>query len=72
MDMTIHKGVRWNTPNAYLRPVLRRKSLRVQTSTMITKIIFERNCAVGFEYHLGSQLKRVMARKEVFFIFWSD
>ena len=65
MDMTIHKGVRWNTANAYLRPVLKRKNLRAETSTMITKIIFERNCAVGVEYHLGSQSKRTRARKGV-------
>ena len=54
MDMTIHKGVRWNTANAYLRPALRRKNLRAQTRTMITKIMFQRNRAVGVEYHLGS------------------
>lgn len=65
MDMTIHKGVRWNTANAYLKLALKRKNLRAQTRTMITKIIFARNCAVGVEYHLGSQLKRARARKGV-------
>ena len=29
MDMTIHKGVRWNTANAYLRPALLRSAMGI-------------------------------------------
>ena len=65
MDMTIHKGVRWNTANAYLRPALKRKNLRTDTRAMITRIVFEKNRAVGVEYHFGSHIKRAMARKGV-------
>ena len=65
MDMTIHKGVRWNTANAYLRPALKRQNLRTDTKAMITRIVFENNRAVGVEYHYQSQLKRVRARKGV-------
>ncbi|KAJ7389631.1 hypothetical protein OS493_029970 [Desmophyllum pertusum] len=65
MDMTIHKGVRWNTANAYLRPALKRKNLRTDTRAMITRIVFEKNRAVGVEYHCQSQVKRAMARKGV-------
>ena len=65
MDVTIHKGVRWSTANAYLRPALKRKNLRAETRAMTTKIVFERNRAVGVEYHLGNQIKRARARKGV-------
>ncbi|XP_022781987.1 choline dehydrogenase, mitochondrial-like [Stylophora pistillata] len=65
MDKTIHKGVRWNTANAYLRPALKRKNLQTQTRALILKILFESNRAVGVEYQLGNQIKRVGARKEV-------
>ena len=65
MDMTIHKGVRWNTANAYLRPALKRPNLRADTKAMITRIVFENNRAVGVEYHYQNQLKRVRARKGV-------
>ena len=65
MDMTIHKGLRWNTANAYLRPALKRQNLRTDTKAMITRIVFENNRAVGVEYHYQSQLKRVRARKGV-------
>ena len=64
-DMTVHKGVRWSVANAYLRPALKRRNLRTETGAMITKIVFEDNRAVGVEFHLGSQLKRVRARKGV-------
>lgn len=65
MDMTIHKGVRWNTANAYLRPALKRKNLRADTRTMITRVVFEKNRAAGVEYFVGKQVKRAMARKGV-------
>ena len=65
MDMTIHKGFRWSAANAYLRPALKRKNLRTDIDAMITRIIFENNRAVGVEYHLGRQVKRVRARKGV-------
>ena len=64
-DMTIHKGVRWNTANAYLRPALRRKNLQADTRTMITRVVFEKNRAVGVEYFVGKRVRRAMARKGV-------
>ena len=41
------------------------KNLRTDIDAMITRIIFENNRAVGVEYHLGRQVKRVRARKGV-------
>lgn len=65
MDMTIHKGLRWNTANAYLRPALKRRNLRTDTKAMITRIVLENNRAVGVEYNFQNQFKRVRARKGV-------
>ena len=65
MDMTIHKGFRWNTANAYLRPALRRKNLRTETRTLITRLVFEKNRASGVVYHQGSHVKCAQARKGV-------
>ena len=64
-DLTIHKGLRWSTANAYLRPALKRKNLRTDTKALITKVLFENDRAVGVEYHCGRQVKRVRARKGV-------
>lgn len=65
MDMTIHKGIRWNTANAYLRPALKRRNLRTDTKAMIFRIVFENNKAIGVEYTCQNQFKRVRARKGV-------
>ena len=65
MDKTIHKGVRWNTANAYLRPALKRKNLQTQTRALILRILFENNRTVGVEYQLGNEIKRAGARKGV-------
>ena len=65
MDMTVHKGKRWNTANAYLRPALHRKNLKAETKAMITRILFENNRAVGVEYHQDNMIRRVRATKEV-------
>lgn len=65
MDMTIHKGTRWNTANAYLRPALKRRNLRTDTKAMILRIVFENNKAIGVEYNCQNQFKRVRARKGV-------
>ena len=65
MDKTIHKGVRWNTANAYLRPALKRKNLQAQTRALTLRILFENNRAVGVEYQLGKEIKRAGARKGV-------
>ncbi|EDO38958.1 predicted protein, partial [Nematostella vectensis] len=56
MAMTIHKGIRWNTANAYLRPAIQRTNLHADTRALITRVLFEGNKAVGVEYHADNQV----------------
>ncbi|KAM7412270.1 hypothetical protein PAMA_021970 [Pampus argenteus] len=65
MDMTIHKGKRWSTASAYLRPVLSRPNLKTEVHCLTTKILFDGSRAVGVEYTQKGQKKRVFADKEV-------
>ncbi|XP_060127423.1 choline dehydrogenase, mitochondrial isoform X2 [Zootoca vivipara] len=65
MDMTIHKGQRWSTASAYLRPALPRPNLSVEDSTLVTKILFEGTKAIGIEYVKNGEKKKVFASKEV-------
>ncbi|MFC2250763.1 choline dehydrogenase [Labrys portucalensis] len=65
MDMTVHKGRRWSTANAYLKPAMKRANLSVETHALASRILFDGRKAVGVEYWQGSVLKRVMARREV-------
>ncbi|XP_028419099.1 choline dehydrogenase, mitochondrial-like [Dendronephthya gigantea] len=66
MDMTIHKGKRWSTANAYLKPVLGRTNLVVLTETFTRKLCIENNKVVGVDYHnAGKKIGHVRATKEV-------
>jgi choline dehydrogenase len=39
MHMTVSRGVRWSTANAFLKPVLQRPNLTVITGALITRIV---------------------------------
>ena len=41
MDMTVHKGRRWSTAMAYLRPALKRPNLFLRTNALTQRILFE-------------------------------
>ena len=41
MDRTTHRGRRWSTARAYLRPARGRPNLAVRTRTLATRVRFE-------------------------------
>ena len=70
MDMTVHKGRRWSTAMAYLRPALARPNLSLRTGVLVTRVLFEGGAdaprAVGVELAEGSSgLSTLRARREV-------
>ncbi|WP_108124765.1 choline dehydrogenase [Saccharospirillum mangrovi] len=65
MDMTIKQGKRWNTAQAYLRPVLSRPNLSAETGAMVQRILFDGTTAVGVEYIQNGKTIRVKANKEI-------
>jgi len=65
MQMTTHRGKRWSTANAYLRPVLKRQNLEVRIKTLTRKIIVENGCAVGVETTRGGRAETIRASREV-------
>jgi len=68
MDMTVHKGRRWSTAMAYLRPAWKRKNLTVQIRSLVTRVVFdghESRRAVGIEVFHRGQLQQLRADKEV-------
>jgi choline dehydrogenase len=62
---TTRKGRRASTAVAYLRPVLRRRNLRVETSAFGQRVLFDGRRAVGVEYRQDGVLRKARARKEV-------
>jgi choline dehydrogenase len=65
MHMTVKKGVRWSTANAYLRPAMQRDNLTVKTGIQVTKVLLEGKRAVGVELVEGKAKSQVLVNKEV-------
>lgn len=65
MDMTVRNGVRASTANAYLKPALKRPNLSLQMHALTTRVLFDGRRAVGVEYRIGGETRRVRARREV-------
>nr|WP_315426729.1 choline dehydrogenase [uncultured Albidiferax sp.] len=69
MDMTVHKGRRWSTAMAYLRPALKRPNLQVRTRALVARVAFEPESspprAIGVEVVNGHRTDLVRAQREV-------
>jgi choline dehydrogenase len=64
-QLTIKDGERWSAAAAYLRPVLGRPNLTVETGAHTTRVTFEGKRATGVEYLQKGQLHKVRAAREV-------
>jgi choline dehydrogenase len=64
MEQTIHKGRRWSTANAYLRPALNSGRVRL-VRAFARRVIFEGRRAVGLEVERDGRIEQLRARKEV-------
>jgi choline dehydrogenase len=64
MEQTIHLGRRWSAANAYLRPALKRKNVRL-VNGFARRIVIENQRAIGVEIETRKQIQLVKARREV-------
>ena len=62
---TTRHGRRASAAVAYLRPAKGRNNLRVETSALAQRIVFDGRRAVAVEYRQGGVLKTARARKEI-------
>ncbi|MCL4147454.1 UNVERIFIED_CONTAM: hypothetical protein GTU68_011310 [Idotea baltica] len=65
MHMTVDKGVRASTSNAYLRRALKRPNLTLMKGIIARKILLEDKKAVGIEFEKSGKIINVHANKEV-------
>jgi 4-pyridoxate dehydrogenase len=65
LQSTIRSGRRCSTAEAYLRPALERRNLKVQVASHATRVLLEGNQAVGIEYLRHGNLSYVRAEREV-------
>lgn len=64
-DFNTHRGHRASTAARYLRPAMSRRNLRVETNALTTRVLFQRNRAVGVEYEQNGQRVQALADHEV-------
>ncbi len=64
-DFTIAGGVRQSATRVYLRPVLSRPGLSVETRALVSRVLIEDGRAVGVEYERGGQTLKARAEREV-------
>lgn len=64
-DVTQENGTRQSVADAYLKPVMDRSNLTIETEAMVTRVRVTDNCAVGVEYEQNGTTHIVDARNEV-------
>jgi choline dehydrogenase/4-pyridoxate dehydrogenase len=62
---TVRNGRRCSAAVAYLKPAMARDNLTVETGALVTKIVLDRDRAVGVEYRQRGQTVTVRAEREV-------
>ncbi|UPQ89750.1 choline dehydrogenase [Vibrio sinaloensis] len=65
MHMTVDKGVRASTSNAYLRRALKRDNLTLIKGVVARKIMIQDNRAVGLEFEKSGKIHQISANQEV-------
>ncbi len=65
MEMTVHRGVRWSAANAYLRPALKRRNVKLVTYAYARRILLDGKRAVAVEYDIGGEVHLGHARRAI-------
>ncbi len=59
------RGTRWSAARAFLKPILRRPNLRIETNVLVDKVEIRGNQAVGIQYLKGNVRHWIRAEGEV-------
>jgi choline dehydrogenase-like flavoprotein len=59
------RGVRMSTARAFLKPVLKRPNLRLETGVLVEKVLFEGRRAVGVQFRQNGQVVTARTKGEV-------
>ena len=64
-QLTVKNGRRWSAAQAYLKPAMQRRNLKVETEAHMAAILFEGTRAVGVTYRQDGRTVSVRANREV-------
>lgn len=58
-------GRRWSAADAFLKPVLKRPNLKVETGALVDRVLVDNGRAVGVAWRAGGELRSARATREV-------
>jgi choline dehydrogenase len=61
----IHNGLRWSASRAYLRPATKRPNLRVMARSLVTRVVFDSDAAIGIEVSDRGSSRTITCEREV-------
>jgi choline dehydrogenase len=64
-QLTVKNGRRWSAAQAYLKPAMQRRNLKVETEAHMAAILFEGSRAVGVTYRQDGRMVSVRSNREV-------
>lgn len=64
-DVNQKRGLRWSSARGFLKPVLKRPNLRLETGVLVDRVLFDGTRAVGVRYTQGGQTHEVRATGEI-------
>jgi choline dehydrogenase-like flavoprotein len=59
------RGMRWSAARGFLKPVLNRPNLRLETGVLVERLVFEGRRATGVRYQRGGETLEARTRGEV-------
>jgi choline dehydrogenase len=59
------RGRRWSAARGFLKPVLGRSNLRLETDVLVEKVLFDGKCAKGVRFQRGGEIIEARANGEV-------
>ena len=59
------RGLRWSSARGFLKPVLKRPNLRLETGVLVDRVLFDGTRAMGIRYVQDGQSKEVRVKGEV-------
>lgn len=59
------RGVRWSAARAFLKPVLGRPNLRLETGVLVDRVVIEQGRAAGIRFRRGGEVVEARCRGEV-------
>ena len=64
-QVTIRNGRRWSAADAFLRPALRRRNVKLETHAWVSKLRVDGRRVLGAEYVRGNEQRYIGANREV-------